>query len=84
VVRGNGFGEDKTIWNEIREYWLRKTGNGGSRGFRLWPIIIIIILAIWIAAGIYTVEPGDWCSFTFWERSRSVRAWSEISFTRTN
>lgn len=59
MVRGNGFGEGTTIWNEIREYWLKKTGNGGSGGARLWPIIVIIILAIWIATGIYTVEPGE-------------------------
>lgn len=59
MVRGNGFGERGTIWSDIREYWLRKTGNGGDRGVRLWPIIIVIILAIWIATGIYTVEPGE-------------------------
>jgi len=59
VVRGNGFGEDKTIWSEIRDYWLKRAGDGDSRRFRLWPIIIIVILAIWIATGVYTVEPGE-------------------------
>ena len=59
MARGNGFDEEKTIWGEIRDYWMRRRGDDGARRFRLWPIILIIILVIWIATGIYTVAPGE-------------------------
>jgi modulator of FtsH protease HflK len=59
LVRDNGFGEERTIWGEIRDYWMRRRGNGGARKYRLWPILLIIVLVIWIATGIYTVAPGE-------------------------
>lgn len=59
MVRGNGSGEEGTIWGEIRDYWMRRRGNGETKRFKLWPILLVIALVIWIATGTYTVAPGE-------------------------
>ncbi|HLE26140.1 MAG TPA: FtsH protease activity modulator HflK [Thermodesulfobacteriota bacterium] len=47
----------ETVWEELWEKWMRWRQGGGRR--KTWPFLVVILIGIWLATGIYSVAPGE-------------------------